>query len=57
MAMNHIQFQHGLSMPEFSRCFGSESPCAAALEAARWLHGFAARAAGRQRIVFCAGAH
>jgi hypothetical protein len=40
MAMNRIQFQPGLSMPEFTQRFGSESQCAAALEAARWPNGF-----------------
>ena len=40
MAMNRIQFQPGLSMPEFTERFGSESQCAAALEAARWPNGF-----------------
>ena len=32
MAMNRIQFQPGLSMPEFLKHFGTESQCAAALE-------------------------
>jgi hypothetical protein len=40
MAMNRIQFQPGLSMPEFAKRFGTESQCAAALEAARWPNGF-----------------
>jgi len=40
MAMNRIQFQPGLSMPEFAQRFGSESQCAAALETARWPNGF-----------------
>lgn len=40
MAMNKIQFQHGLSMPEFYQSFGTESQCAAALEAVRWPSGF-----------------
>lgn len=41
MAMNRIQFQPGLSMPEFQRCFGTEEQCAAAVAAARWPNGFA----------------
>ncbi len=41
MAMNRIQFQPGLSMPEFLRCFGTEEQCAAAVAAARWPNGFA----------------
>jgi hypothetical protein len=40
MAMNRIQFQPGLSMPAFAQRFGTESQCAAALEAARWPNGF-----------------
>jgi hypothetical protein len=40
MAMNRIQFQPGLSMPEFHRRFGTEAQCAAALEQARWPAGF-----------------
>ena len=40
MAMNRIQFQPGLSMPEFLKHFGTESQCAAALEHARWPTGF-----------------
>ena len=31
MAMNRIQFQHGMSMPEFLKLFGTEALCAAAL--------------------------
>jgi transposase-like protein len=40
MAFNFIQFQHGMSLPEFMACFGSEEQCAAALKAARWPEGF-----------------
>lgn len=40
MAMNRVQFQAGLSMPEFFERYGSESKCRAALEAARWPNGF-----------------
>jgi len=47
MAMNRIQFQHGLSMPEFSQHFGTESQCAAALEAARWPNGFCCPRCGK----------
>jgi transposase-like protein len=38
--MNRIQFQRGLSMPEFFQQFGTEAQCEAALEAARWPEGF-----------------
>lgn len=40
MAMNRIQFQPGLSMPEFLKRYGTEAQCAAALEHARWPTGF-----------------
>ena len=40
MAMNRIQFQPGLSMPEFLKRYGAEAQCAAALEQARWPTGF-----------------
>jgi hypothetical protein len=40
MAMNRIQFQPGLSMPEFLKRDGTEAQCAAALEQARWPGGF-----------------
>jgi len=38
--MNRIQFQPGLSMPEFLKRYGTEAQCAAALEQARWPSGF-----------------
>jgi hypothetical protein len=40
MPMHPIQFQPGLSMPEFFGQYGSESQCEAALENARWPEGF-----------------
>lgn len=40
MKMNRIQFQPGLSMPEFFERFGTEAQCRAALQAARWPRGF-----------------
>ena len=40
MAMNLIQFQRGMSLPEFQRSFGSAAQCAEALRAARWPNGF-----------------
>jgi transposase-like protein len=40
MAINRVQFQQGLSMPEFLRRFGTEAQCEAALERARWPEGF-----------------
>jgi len=41
MPMNRIQFQHGMSLPEFLRSFGTEEQCAAAVAAARWPGGYA----------------
>jgi hypothetical protein len=40
MAMNRIQFQPGLSMPEFLKDYGTETQCEQALEALRWPEGF-----------------
>ena len=40
VAMNRIQFQPGLSMPEFFTLYGAEAQCATALEKVRWPNGF-----------------
>jgi transposase-like protein len=40
MAYNPIQFQHGMSLPEFLQCFATESACAEAVRRARWPNGF-----------------
>ena len=40
MASNRIQFQHGMSFPEFIGSFGTEAQCAEAVKAARWPEGF-----------------
>lgn len=40
MACNRIQFQQGMSLPEFMRAFGTEAQCAQAVKAARWPNGF-----------------
>ncbi|MDP2794728.1 MAG: transposase [Sulfurisoma sp.] len=40
MAMSRIQFQPGLSMPEFLKAYGTEAQCEQALEAVRWPNGF-----------------
>lgn len=40
MKMNRVQFQRGLSMPEFLQRYGTEAQCRAALEAVRWPKGF-----------------
>ena len=46
MSMNRVQFQAGLSMPEFLERYGTEPQCRAALEAARWPQGFVCPACG-----------
>ena len=40
MAYNPIQFQHGMSLPEFLNSFGTEAQCAEAVKRARWPSGF-----------------
>lgn len=40
MAINRIQFQPGLSLPEFLLNFGTEKQCHDALEESRWPQGF-----------------
>lgn len=56
MKMNRVQFQPGLSMPEFFERYGSEAQCQAALEAARWPQGFVCPAcAGAARTRFVRG--
>jgi hypothetical protein len=40
MSNQQIQFQAGLSIPEFLRSFGTQAQCAEALKLARWPHGF-----------------
>lgn len=46
MPMNRIQFQPGLSLPEFLRQYGTEQRCEAALHSARWPRGFVCPACG-----------
>ena len=40
MPMNQIQFQRGVSLPEFFDRYGTEEQCAAALATMRWPDGF-----------------
>lgn len=40
MPKNRVQFQKGLSLPEFFDAYGSEAQCAETLFAWRWPHGF-----------------
>ena len=41
MAYNLIQFQNGMSLPDFLQAFGTESACCEAVLRARWPGGFA----------------
>jgi len=41
VAYNPIQFQKGMSLPEFLQCFGTEAACEEAVRRARWPAGFA----------------
>jgi transposase-like protein len=53
MAMNQVQFQSGLSMPEFLAQYGTEAKCRKALYRARWPKGFRCPACdGRTRSSF-----
>lgn len=53
MAMNRIQFQPGLSMPEFLKDYGTEAQCEQALGAVRWPGGFCCpRCEGAGHYVF-----
>ena len=49
MARNSVQFQKGLSEPEFERRYGSEAACREALSRWRWPNGFECPACGEQR--------
>jgi transposase-like protein len=40
MSRNAIQFQKGLSLPEFLSFYGTDEQCEAALEKTRWPDGF-----------------
>jgi transposase-like protein len=46
--MNRIQFQPGLSMPEFLELYGDEGQCEAALAKVRWPEGFTCPGCGGQ---------
>jgi transposase-like protein len=46
MARNAVQFQKGLSEPEFARLYGTEQQCRALVVASRWPEGFECPACG-----------
>lgn len=46
MPMNRVQFQPGLSLPEFNKLYGAEAQCEAALVQVRWPTGFSCPACG-----------
>ena len=49
MAINHVQFQKGLSMAEFLDKYGTPKKCHAALVASRWPEGFRCPCCGDER--------
>lgn len=49
MPINKIQFQPGLSLPDFFAQFGTEAQCEAALEKERWPDGFVCPECGERR--------
>jgi ribosomal protein L37AE/L43A len=49
MAINHVQFQKGLSMAEFLDQYGTQKKCHAALVASRWPEGFRCPCCGDER--------
>ena len=49
MARNTVQFQKGLSEPEFDRRYGTEEQCRAVVVAARWPRGFQCPGCGSQQ--------
>jgi transposase-like protein len=58
MSINRIQFQTGMSMPEFLKQFGTEAQCEAALEQSRWPRGFVCPCCSETGCsVFIVGAH
>lgn len=58
MAMNLIQFQHGLSLPSFLQQFGTEAQCESALKVARWPDGFRCPRCGKaEHSVLHVGSH
>ena len=51
MAYNAIQFQQGMSLPEFLQSFDTESACCEAVLRARWPNGFACPRCGSAHCV------
>ena len=67
MSTNPIQFQRGLSLPDFLSQYGTEAQCESALEKVRWRDGFRCPQCGhdhctvfrrgQQRLYQCSGCH
>jgi hypothetical protein len=53
MARNTVQFQKGLSMAEFLRCYGTEEQCHATLVAMRWPDGFVCPKCAGTKYSYC----
>lgn len=57
MSSHQIQFQHGMSIPEFLSHFGTEAQCVEAVKRSRWPNGFRCpRCIGEQHYVVGHGA-
>ena len=56
MAYNPIQFQRGMSLPEFLQCFGTEAACGEAVRRARWPDGFVCPRCGGSNHCIIVGA-
>jgi len=49
MAMNRVQFQRSLSLPEFMKQYGTDSQCERAMARSRWPEGFVCPKCGAQQ--------
>jgi transposase-like protein len=56
VAYNLIQFQQGMSLPEFLQCFGTEAACADAVRRSRWPDGFVCPGCGSRAHCIVVGA-
>ena len=56
MAYNLVQFQHGMSLPDFIQCFGTERADVDELKPARWPAGFVSPRCGGSARYFVGSA-
>ena len=52
MSANRIQFQPGMSVPQFMELYGTEEKCEAALEQTRWPEGLSVFDAERESMAW-----